>query len=87
MVLRDDLLTSFPLTTGQSSIGIAQALDRESAVYNMGECVENREAFERALRLTVPPSSRDKLNDLTLNWIASASFPAIGSAAEAAHTT
>jgi pimeloyl-ACP methyl ester carboxylesterase len=32
------------------------------------------------------PSSRDQLNDLVLKWIASASFPTIGSAAEAAHT-
>jgi len=56
--LSDEDAKSFPLTVGQSSIWIAQALNRENPAYNMGECVEifgdlDREAFERALRATV----------------------------------
>jgi nonribosomal peptide synthetase DhbF len=69
MVLLEDILTSFPLTTGQGSIWIAQALDRESPAYNMGECIDipgefNCEAFERAVRLTVLDS-----NSLSLAFI------------------
>ncbi len=51
----------FPLTVGQSSIWIAQALNLENPAYNVGECIEiygdlDCETFERALRAAIDAS-------------------------------